>query len=78
MTADQIAKSNKKSNKINRKDGELVVLRTKNGDKQTFLKRTKNLLWHCAPIQPRQQSATSHTKRASYAAKAANSSVYGA
>ena len=56
-----------------KKNGELVVLKTRHGEKQTFLKRNKNLIWHCAPPE-RQQSAVSNSKRNSYVK---NSSTYG-
>lgn len=32
-----------------KRNGELVVLKTRHGERQTFLKRNKNLIWHCAP-----------------------------
>lgn len=54
-------------------NGEFVVLKNRHGEKQTYFKRAKNLPWLCAPME-RQQSATSVTKRAQYAAR---SSAYG-
>ena len=46
-------------------NGELVVIKTRGGERQTFLKKTRNLLWHCAPAE-RVASATSNSKRNSY------------
>lgn len=49
-----------------RTKGELVVLKNRHGEKQTFIKRNRNLLWHMAPIE-RQQSANTQAKRAQFA-----------
>jgi hypothetical protein len=51
-----------------------VVLKNRHGEKQTFQKKVRNLMWHCGPVE-RQYSAASVTKR--NMKEAARSSAYG-
>jgi len=53
---------------------EFVILKNRHGEKQTFQKKLRNLMWHCGPVE-RQQSASSVTKR--NMKEAARSSAYG-
>ena len=41
----------KKMRQIRKYGGEIVNLKTKHGERQNFLKKTRNLLWHCAQIE---------------------------
>lgn len=41
----------KKLNRTSKHKGELVTIKLRNGDRQTYRKRCKNLMWHCAPLE---------------------------
>ena len=41
----------KKLNRTQKHKGELVTIKLRNGDRQTYRKRTKNLFWKCAPLE---------------------------
>ena len=52
--------------------GELIILKNRHGEKQAYLKKFRNLVWHSLPPE-RQQSATNNQKRSNFK----NSSIYG-
>lgn len=47
---------NKRQELIKKFNGEFVVLKNRHGERQTYFKRARNLLWPCGPME-RQQSA---------------------
>ena len=52
----------KKLNRTSKHKGELVTIKLRNGDRQTYRKRCKNLYWKVAPIE-RVGSAVSNARR---------------